>query len=76
MTVPGRTDLSLATLQLCRRVLSLAEVPCRDQENGEADIDEITSYFEDDKYSGEVIMWTNQHGTFQAIVRARHQVVQ
>ena len=71
MTVTGRTDLSQATLQLCRLTLSQWE-PCR--ADGPADIEEITSYFEDDKYIGEVVTWRSQHGTYQAIVRPRHEV--
>ena len=69
-----RTDLSQATLQHCRRVLALSDCPCREEEDRQTDIDEITSYFEDDEYSGEVMTWSGQHGTFQAIVRPRHQV--
>ena len=32
----------------------------------------MTSYFSEEKYSGELIQWSASNGVFEAIVRARH----
>ena len=71
----SRTDLSSATLSLASLVLSVSSLACRLAEERLADIEEVTAYFSDEKYSGEILSWTSRHGAYQALVRpSQHQV--
>ena len=44
-----------------------------EEEEEEVDIQEVTSYFSGEKYSGEILAWAASHGSYQVLVRPSQQ---
>ena len=55
----------------------MSSLACRleEDEGRLVDIEEVTAFFSEEKYSGEILTWSTSHGVYEAIVRPSHQQV-